>query len=147
MCVSARVCLRQAACCVKAWLGPADSQEDRRGSRWICLDLTLPTPFHPPGPPLPTCMPLRRIEGREQSVCELGGGEPRVFPDGLCVCRTVLTHGSGLHGGAPGLHSSSAVSLHFSSPCGTDCCLLFQPEELCLFVPQMFCLVYSHRTR
>lgn len=149
MCASACVL---ASGCVKAWLEPADSQEDRRGSRWICLDLTLPTPFRPPGPPLPTCRPLCRIEGREQSlyvcVCERVGGRgatcqppERVFPDGLCVCRTVLTRGSGLRGGTPGLPSSSAVSVRLSPPCATGCCLLFQLEELCLSVPLMFRLV------
>lgn len=73
VCVDA---LRQAAGCVKAGMGPAASQEDRRGSRWMYLDLTLPTPLHPPGPPLPTCTSLCRVEGREWSgsVCALGDG-------------------------------------------------------------------------
>lgn len=61
--------LRQAAGCVRAGLVPAVSQEDRRGSRWICFDLTLPTPSRPPGPPLPTCTSLSRVEGRERSGC------------------------------------------------------------------------------
>lgn len=103
--------LRQAAGCVKAGLGPAASQEDRRGSRWICLDLTLPTPLHPPGPPLPTCTPLHRVEGRWQNgsvYVWFGGWEVHVMllvPSGesrktdgkqreqerLCLCRPFLT--------------------------------------------------------
>lgn len=79
VCACVSVCvfvyaLRQAECCVKAWLGPAASQEDRRGSRWTGLDLTLPTPFYPPGPPLPTCTSLFRIKAGQQSML-LGGGE------------------------------------------------------------------------
>lgn len=54
--------LRQAAGCVEAGPEPAASQQDRRGSRWICLDLTLPTPLHPPGPPLPTCTSLCSVK-------------------------------------------------------------------------------------
>lgn len=50
------LCVR-AVYCVKAWLGPAASQEDRRGSRWTGLDLTLPTPFYPPGPPPSSLVP------------------------------------------------------------------------------------------
>lgn len=54
--------LRQAAGCVEAGPEPAASQQDRRGSRWICLDLTLPTPLHPTGPPLPTCTSLCSVK-------------------------------------------------------------------------------------
>lgn len=46
-CVSCVYALHQAAGCRKAGPGPVASQEDRRGSRWICLGLTLPTPLHP----------------------------------------------------------------------------------------------------
>lgn len=79
MCPPVQLCvcvyaLRQAAGCVKAGPGPAASQEDRRGSRWICLDLTLPTPLHPPGPPLPTCTSLCSVEGRERSRSVCFGG-------------------------------------------------------------------------
>lgn len=75
MCVYA---LHQAAAGVRAGLGPAASQENRRGSRWICLDLTLPTPLHPPGPPPPTFRPFCRVEGRQNGslfLCvQFGGG-------------------------------------------------------------------------
>lgn len=50
----------------------------------------------------------------------------------------MLTHGSGLHGGTPGLPSSSAVSFHFSAPCDTGCWLLFQPNERRLFASFFF---------
>lgn len=141
--------LHRAAGCVKAGQGPAASQEDRRGSRWICLDLTLPTPLHPPGPPLPTCTSLCRIEGREQSGCVcvwFGGWEVYVmllvpsresrkaerereretlqsFSYRLCVCWTVLTYGPCLHVGTSGLLRSSVVSPKLYSPSATVCSL------------------------
>lgn len=65
--------LRQAAGCVKAGLGPTASQEDRRGSRWIFLDLTLPMPLHPSGPPFSNLhVSLQRRRG------------------GVCVCVRVV---------------------------------------------------------
>lgn len=108
----------------------------------------------------PAC--LCRLEGREQcgSVCGLGEGAKsnvtRIkhrkqkdgtraalfyvpFPDKHRVCRTVLTHGSYLHGG---LLYSSAVSLSLF-PHGTVCCLLFLRRALCLFVPQISCLFWD----
>lgn len=65
------LCVR-AVRCVKAWLGPAASQEDRRGSRWTGLDLTLPTPFYPPGPPSLLIQPARHTlqnESRAATEC------------------------------------------------------------------------------
>lgn len=58
--------LRQASDCVKA--GPA-SQEDRRGSRWICLDLTLPTPLHPLGLAKPARLSAEQKEGSGVADC------------------------------------------------------------------------------
>lgn len=61
--------LRQASDCVKAGLGPAASQEDRRGSRWICLDLTLPTPLHPLGLAKPARLSAEQKEGSGVADC------------------------------------------------------------------------------
>lgn len=61
--------------CVNAEPDPVDKQQDRWGSRWISLDLTLPTVFHPPGPPLPICISLQRKKSRMQAfMCGLGEG-------------------------------------------------------------------------
>lgn len=126
------LCVR-AVRCVKAWLGPAASQEDRRGSRWTGLDLTLPTPFYPPGPPSLLIQPARHAlqnESRAATECCAapgGGGEPCLMllvprRDGQktesnitlpCVSWAVLTHGPGLHVWTLGLLFSSAVSLQY----------------------------------
>lgn len=67
--------LRLTVNCVNAEPDPVDKQQDKWGSRWISLDLTLPTVFHPPGPPIPICMSLQRKKCRMQAfVCGLGEG-------------------------------------------------------------------------
>lgn len=67
--------LRLTVNCVNGEPVPVDKQQDRWGSRWISLDLTLPTVFHPPGPPLPICMSLQRKRSRMQAfMCGLGEG-------------------------------------------------------------------------
>lgn len=63
--------------CKKAWLGPAASQEDRRGSRWTGLDLTLPTPFYPPSRPslpLPPSLPPAS-SNLHAALCEMKAGQ------------------------------------------------------------------------
>lgn len=61
--------------CVNTEPDPVHKQQDRWGSRWISLDLTLPTVFHPLGPPLPICMSLQRKKSRMQAfMCGLGEG-------------------------------------------------------------------------
>ena len=164
-------CVYVLMCFIKVGLGPIASQEDRRGSRWICLDLTLPTPLHPLGPPFPTCTPLCRVEWRGLFVCmcmcvyvclcvracmwlwvktESRQTKPegarkslplQTFAYRFSLLWTMLTYGSCCHVGNALVLGSLSPALH---PLWYSLLsALSAKPALCLFVPRMSCLFWD----
>ena len=124
---------------VKAGLGPAVGQEDRRGSRWVCLDLTISTPLYPTGLFQPACLAAepKKVSRIAAFVLVLPSREDRHKPRTMrALPKQNLAHRLVLGcANAPAsvlelvLFPGPLLSLQLYPPQVLSACLLFQPNQ------------------